>query len=117
MIRVACSLTVIPQGPSFSEVARQWRRCDPILWLLVARHKFRLWKVHMCGARNVLAVQYDEYGGPNVLSLRRIAPPSPRAGDVLVEVHAASVNPVDWKVRSGMLREFFPITFPATTGR
>jgi NADPH:quinone reductase-like Zn-dependent oxidoreductase len=73
--------------------------------------------MHMYGAGSVLAVQYDEYGGPSVLSLRRITPPSPRAGEVLVEVHAVSVNPVDWKVRSGMLQKFFPITFPATTGR
>ena len=51
------------------------------------------------------------------MSLRRITPPSPRAGEVLVEVHAVSVNPVDWKVRSGMLQKVFPITFPATTGR
>ena len=29
----------------------------------------------------------------------------------------ASVNPVDWKVRSGMLQKFFPVTFPAITGR
>src|SRR5262249_908724 len=33
------------------------------------------------------------------------------------EVRAASMNPVDWKVRSGMLQKFFPVTFPAITGR
>jgi NADPH:quinone reductase-like Zn-dependent oxidoreductase len=36
---------------------------------------------------------------------------------VIVEVDGASVNPIDWKVRSGMLQKFFPVTFPATTGR
>jgi NADPH:quinone reductase-like Zn-dependent oxidoreductase len=65
----------------------------------------------------MLAVEYDRYGGADVLQLRRIAAPQPSPGDVLVEVHAASMNPVDWKVRSGMLQKFFPITFPAVTGR
>jgi NADPH:quinone reductase-like Zn-dependent oxidoreductase len=68
-------------------------------------------------ATGPLAVQYDGYGGAEVLQLRRIEPPKPGAGDVVVDVKAASVNPIDWKVRSGMLRQHFPMTFPATTGR
>jgi len=67
--------------------------------------------------REILAVEYDTYGGPEVLRLRRIAAPRPAAGEVLIEVRAVSVNPVDWKIRSGMLQQFFPITFPAITGR
>ncbi len=65
----------------------------------------------------ILAVEYEAYGGPEVLRLRRIAAPQPTPGEVVVKVHAASVNPVDWKVRSGLLQKFFPITFPAITGR
>jgi NADPH:quinone reductase-like Zn-dependent oxidoreductase len=65
----------------------------------------------------VLAVEFDAYGGPEVLSLRRRAAPQPAPGEVLIEVRAASVNPVDWKVREGMLEQYFPITFPAITGR
>ena len=68
-------------------------------------------------ATGPLAVQYDGYGGAEVLQLRRIEPSKPGAGDVVVDVKAASVNPIDWKVRSGMLRQHFPMTFPATTGR
>ena len=64
-----------------------------------------------------LAVQYDGYGGPDVLRLRDIEPPALGPGHVVVEVKAASLNPIDWKVRSGMLQQLFPITFPATTGR
>jgi NADPH:quinone reductase-like Zn-dependent oxidoreductase len=72
----------------------------------------------MAGTKNdTLAVEYDAYGGCAVLQLRRIAAPQPTAGEVLVEVHAASMNPVDWKVRSGVLQKFFPVTFPAITGR
>jgi NADPH:quinone reductase-like Zn-dependent oxidoreductase len=63
------------------------------------------------------AVQYDTYGGPEVLELRRVPAPMPLAGEVVVAVKAASLNPIDWKVRSGMLQKVFPITFPATTGR
>lgn len=67
--------------------------------------------------RDVLAVAYDAYGGPEVLELRRMKPPQPTPGEVLIQVHAASMNPVDWKVRSGMLQKFFPLTFPTITGR
>ena len=64
-----------------------------------------------------LAVQYDAYGGPVVLRLRDIEPPALGPGHLVVEVKAASLNPIDWKVRSGMLQQLFPMTFPATTGR
>src|SRR6516164_6842150 len=64
-----------------------------------------------------LAVQYDGYGGPDVLRLRDIEPPALGPGHLVVEVKAASLNPIDWKVRSGMLQQLFPMTFPATTGR
>jgi NADPH:quinone reductase-like Zn-dependent oxidoreductase len=67
--------------------------------------------------KDILAVEFDAYGGPEVLKLRRRAAPQSGPGEVLVEVRAASVNPVDWKVRSGMLQKFFPLTFPAITGR
>ena len=66
---------------------------------------------------DVLAVAYEAYGGPEVLRLRSIPAPPPAQGEVLVEVRAASMNPVDWKVRSGMLQKFFPVTFPTITGR
>jgi NADPH:quinone reductase-like Zn-dependent oxidoreductase len=66
---------------------------------------------------DVLAVAYDAYGGPEVLKLRRIPAPRPAHGEVLVDVRAASINPVDWKVRSGMLQKFFPVSFPTVTGR
>jgi NADPH:quinone reductase-like Zn-dependent oxidoreductase len=66
---------------------------------------------------DALAVVYDAYGGPEVLKLRSIPPPRPAPGEVLVEVRAVSMNPVDWKVRSGMLQKFFPVTFPTIAGR
>jgi NADPH:quinone reductase-like Zn-dependent oxidoreductase len=72
--------------------------------------------MHAAG-NDVLAVVYDTYGGPEVLKLRSIPAPQPAHGEVLVEVRAASINPVDWKVRSGMLQKFFQVSFPTITGR
>lgn len=63
------------------------------------------------------AVQFDDYGGPSVLHLRDAQQPQPKAGEVLVDVYAASLNPVDWKVRAGLVAANFPLNFPATTGR
>ena len=68
-------------------------------------------------ATDMLAVEFDSYGGPDVLELRRRSAPEPGPGEVLVRVRAVSVNPVDWKIRSGMLQKFFPVVFPVITGR
>src|SRR6202046_5784901 len=43
--------------------------------------------------------------------------PQVSGGTVLIEAAAASVNPIDWKVRSGMRRKDFPLSFPAILGR
>ena len=68
-------------------------------------------------ATDMLAVEFDSYGGPDVLELRRRSAPEAAPGEVLVRVRAVSVNPVDWKIRSGMLQKFFPVVFPVITGR
>src|SRR4051794_25428113 len=62
------------------------------------------------------AVQFDRYGGPDVLSMTSLPSPACGSGEALIEVHAASVNPVDWKIRSGRLKPL-PHGFPAPTGR
>ncbi|RAG85466.1 NADP-dependent oxidoreductase [Streptacidiphilus pinicola] len=47
------------------------------------------------------AVVQDSFGGPEVLRVERVPRPEPLPTEVLVRVHAAGVNPVDWKTRSG----------------
>ena len=53
------------------------------------------------------AWRFHEYGGPDVMRLEEVPIPQPGKGEVLVRVAAASVNPVDWKIREGMLRRAF----------
>ncbi len=47
-------------------------------------------------------------GGPEALRIESIGLPRPGPGEVLVRVHYASINPVDWKLRSGRLAEWMP---------
>ena len=63
------------------------------------------------------AVRIHGYGGPQVMRLDDVPLPTPAAGQVLVKVSAASVNPIDWKMRRGMLARIFPLSFPRTLGR
>lgn len=62
------------------------------------------------------AAQYDKYGDSSVIEIRDIPKPSPSENQVLVEVYAASVNPIDWKVRQGYLSKMAPLNFPVTIG-
>jgi NADPH:quinone reductase-like Zn-dependent oxidoreductase len=63
------------------------------------------------------AVVLHEYGPAKNLKYEDFADPSPSAGEVLLRVHAVSLNPIDWKMRSGAAKERFPLTFPAILGR
>ena len=49
------------------------------------------------------AIQFSEFGGSEVLELVELPDPSPAAGQIRVRVRAVGINPVDWKIRSGML--------------
>jgi NADPH2:quinone reductase len=62
------------------------------------------------------AVRFDSYGGPEVLYVTDIARPEPGAGEVLVEVRAAGINPGEAGIRTGALHERFPATFPSGEG-
>jgi len=62
------------------------------------------------------AVRFDRYGGPEVLYVADIPMPTPAAGEVVVEVRAAGVNPGEASIRLGLLHERFPATFPSGQG-
>ena len=62
------------------------------------------------------AIVVHEYGGPAVLKFEEYPDPVPGAGEVLVRVAASSVNPIDYKRRAGLTKDFYPMTFPGLIG-
>lgn len=62
------------------------------------------------------AIQLDAYGGPEVLQLRDVLDPVAGAGEIVIDIHAASVNPVDWKISSGVRHDKLPLKFPYIPG-
>jgi NADPH:quinone reductase-like Zn-dependent oxidoreductase len=62
------------------------------------------------------AVQFDEYGGPEVLHLAEVSLPVAGPGKVLVQVKAAGINPGEAKIRDGLLHARWPATFPSGQG-
>jgi NADPH:quinone reductase-like Zn-dependent oxidoreductase len=69
-------------------------------------------------ARNQMkAAYFEQFGGPDVLKYGDLPDPPPAAGEVLVDVHAASVNAADWKFRAGQYPNSGQTKFPAIPGR
>lgn len=62
------------------------------------------------------AVTFADYGDVNVLKVADVPAPVPGAGQLLVQVRAASANPMDWKIRRGLAKEHFPVELPAQQG-
>jgi len=62
------------------------------------------------------AVIAERYGGPEVLELADVPIPQVGPNGVLVQVHASSVNPVDWKLRRGLLSALWDLRFPVIWG-
>src|SRR5260370_33925414 len=67
-------------------------------------------------SKTMKAIRIHNYGGPEVLQYEDAPRPKPQAGEVLVRVHAAGVNPIDWKVREGLMKDFWPHKFPLILG-
>jgi NADPH:quinone reductase-like Zn-dependent oxidoreductase len=64
------------------------------------------------------AVRLHEYGGPEKLHYEDSVPdPRLQPDSILIKTVAASINPIDWKVRSGARQKDFPLQFPAILGR
>ena len=62
------------------------------------------------------AIRIHNYGGPEVLQYEDAPRPKPQGGEILVRVHAAGVNPIDWKVREGHMKDFWHHKLPLILG-
>ena len=62
------------------------------------------------------AIEFNEYGGPDVLHLVEVKLTHPGPKEIRIKVHAAGVNPSDWKRREGQYRAFEDIQFPTGLG-
>jgi NADPH:quinone reductase-like Zn-dependent oxidoreductase len=67
-------------------------------------------------SQTMKAIRIHNYGRPEVLQYEDAPRPKPQVGEVLVRVHAAGVNPIDWKVREGEMKDIWPHTFPLILG-
>jgi len=62
------------------------------------------------------AIAINEFGGRDKLQLMDLPVPETKSGEILVKVKAAGVNPVDWKIREGYIKDLFPYEFPIILG-
>ena len=62
------------------------------------------------------AIVVHQYGGPEVLKFEEYPDPVPGPGQVLVRVAGTSVNPIDYKRRAGLTKDFYPMQFPSLIG-
>ena len=67
-------------------------------------------------SQTMKAVRIHNFGGPEVLQYEDAPRPQPESGEVLIRVYAAGVNPIDWKVREGYMKDLWPHKFPLIPG-
>lgn len=63
------------------------------------------------------SVQFKRYGSSDVMDINQTTPtPNLTTGNVLVEIKAAGINPIDWKIREGYMQQMIQLQFPSTLG-
>jgi NADPH:quinone reductase-like Zn-dependent oxidoreductase len=66
--------------------------------------------------RTMKAIRIHDYGNADVLRFEDAPVPEPAPDEVLIKIHGAGVNPVEWKIRNGVMRQARPVRFPAILG-
>ena len=62
------------------------------------------------------AARLHNYGGADAIEVEEADIPEPKAGEVVIRVRDAGVNPIDWKIADGYLKDVMPLRFPVTLG-
>ena len=62
------------------------------------------------------AIRIHAYGGAENLKYDEVPRPEPQAGQVLIQVYAAGVNPIDWKIREGFFQQIYDYSLPVIAG-
>lgn len=95
------------EGDRITKIDRNlWLGCLSIKTKYVGEHPMTTMK----------AVRIHDYGSAEVLVYEDVPMPAIATDEVLIRVHAAAINPVDWKIRAGHLKEFLPYQLPLTLG-
>jgi NADPH:quinone reductase-like Zn-dependent oxidoreductase len=66
--------------------------------------------------KTVKAARIHQYGGAEVVRLEEIELPGPKPDELIIRVHAAGVNPIDWKLRAGHMQKMMSLPLPFTLG-
>lgn len=72
--------------------------------------------VHKLEVNRMKAIVIEQYGGAEELKEKDVPIPKMKDNQVLVEMHATSINPIDWKLREGHLKQMLPFEFPVILG-
>src|SRR5271157_62382 len=66
--------------------------------------------------KTIKAARIHNYGGAETIRVEDATLAGPQPGQLIVRVHAAGVNPIDWKIRAGYMQQMLPLQFPVTLG-